>query len=151
MIFSPLKYVDCNESNSKINSDSSAVGPAAPRNADEVSETRGFDPRLWPGRVSFRLTSVTPRGLSQDADVINKVAYSTAGITVATYLLPQFASAADEVATLAAVHSTSILVVHLENCFLLKGEPLVVQAGWAALLAIFTMSIAIVVWGRSGL
>ena len=32
-----------------------------------------------------------------------------------------------------------------------EGEPLIVQAGWASLCAIFPFSLAMVVWGRSGL
>mmetsp|Transcript_29151 Transcript_29151/g.82197 ORF Transcript_29151/g.82197 Transcript_29151/m.82197 type:complete len:104 (-) Transcript_29151:221-532(-) len=31
------------------------------------------------------------------------------------------------------------------------GEPLVVQVGWAALMVVFTFSLSLVVWGRSGL
>eukprot|EP00210_Caulerpa_lentillifera_P004985 g4759.t1 len=62
-----------------------------------------------------------------------KLMTSTVAITVANCVLPQLASAAQEVIQLA------------------EGEPLIVQAGWAALAASFTMSIAIVVWGRSGL
>lgn len=32
-----------------------------------------------------------------------------------------------------------------------EGEPLIVQLGWASLCATFSFSLAMVVWGRSGL
>ena len=34
---------------------------------------------------------------------------------------------------------------------ILQGEPALVQVGWAATCAIFTFSLSLVVWGRSGL
>lgn len=33
----------------------------------------------------------------------------------------------------------------------MQGEPALVQVGWAATCAIFTFSLSLVVWGRSGL
>ena len=33
----------------------------------------------------------------------------------------------------------------------LQGEPLIVQLGWAATAVMFTFSLSLVVWGRSGL
>lgn len=32
-----------------------------------------------------------------------------------------------------------------------QGEPLLVQVGWAATAMVFTFSLSLVVWGRSGL
>jgi hypothetical protein len=32
-----------------------------------------------------------------------------------------------------------------------QGEPLIVQVGWAALCVMFSFSLSLVVWGRSGL
>ncbi len=32
-----------------------------------------------------------------------------------------------------------------------QGEPLLVQVGWAATAVVFTFSLSLVVWGRSGL
>ena len=32
-----------------------------------------------------------------------------------------------------------------------EGEPLLVQVGWGAVLATFSLSLSYVVWGRSGL
>ena len=32
-----------------------------------------------------------------------------------------------------------------------QGEPLIVQVGWAGLMVMFTFSLSLVVWGRSGL
>jgi cytochrome b6-f complex subunit 8 len=34
---------------------------------------------------------------------------------------------------------------------MLQGEPLIVQLGWAATCVMFTFSISMVVWGRSGM
>eukprot|EP00210_Caulerpa_lentillifera_P009649 g9205.t1 len=81
--------------------------------------------------LSRRLSTTTHASLKEIQN--EKVMISTAAITAAACVLPQIASAAQEVIQLA------------------EGEPLIVQAGWAALAASFTMSIAIVVWGRSGL
>jgi len=64
---------------------------------------------------------------------LEKVLLSTVVLPGTTWVLPELTNAAQEVLQLA------------------EGEPLIVQAGWAALAASFTMSIAIVVWGRSGL
>jgi len=33
----------------------------------------------------------------------------------------------------------------------LQGEPLIVQLGWAATAVMFSFSLSLVVWGRSGL
>jgi cytochrome b6-f complex subunit 8 len=35
--------------------------------------------------------------------------------------------------------------------FLPQGEPFIVQVGWAALCVMFSFSLSLVVWGRSGL
>ena len=43
--------------------------------------------------------------------------------------------------------SNAILSAYLN----LQGEPLVVQVGWAALCVVFSFSLSLVVWGRSGL
>merc|ERR1712187_1079980 len=39
----------------------------------------------------------------------------------------------------------------IELVQLSEGEPLIVQLAWAATCAIFTLSLSLVVWGRSGL
>merc|ERR1712039_1102345 len=39
----------------------------------------------------------------------------------------------------------------IELVQLTEGEPLIVQLAWAATCAIFTLSLSLVVWGRSGL
>ena len=36
-------------------------------------------------------------------------------------------------------------------CLATQGEPLLVQVGWAATAMVFTFSLSLVVWGRSGL
>lgn len=33
----------------------------------------------------------------------------------------------------------------------MQGEPFIVQVGWAALCVMFSFSLSLVVWGRSGL
>ena len=43
-----------------------------------------------------------------------------------------------------------IALIQLTFVFL-QGEPALVQVGWAATCAIFTFSLSLVVWGRSGL
>lgn len=47
---------------------------------------------------------------------------------------------------------------HLDPCsarspplLCLQGEPLIVQLGWAATAVMFSFSLSLVVWGRSGL
>ncbi len=35
--------------------------------------------------------------------------------------------------------------------YLLQGEPFIVQVGWAAVCVMFSFSLSLVVWGRSGM
>jgi len=44
-----------------------------------------------------------------------------------------------------------IALTQADICHPLQGEPALVQVGWAATCAIFTFSLSLVVWGRSGL
>lgn len=37
------------------------------------------------------------------------------------------------------------------HAYFLQGEPLIVNIGWAATCVMFTFSLSLVVWGRSGL
>ena len=60
------------------------------------------------------------------------VAFAGAASAAAAVLAPA-AQAAQEVAVLGA------------------GEPALVQIGWGALMSAFSFSLALVVWGRSGL
>ena len=46
-------------------------------------------------------------------------------------------------------HASPLAVLH-QFCWL-QGEPFIVQLGWAATAAVFSFSLALVVWGRSGL
>lgn len=39
----------------------------------------------------------------------------------------------------------------LNTWLLVQGEPFIVNVGWASLCAVFTFSLSLVVWGRSGL
>lgn len=77
------------------------------------------------------------------------MAATVTSLTAFACLLPQMANAAQEIAVLAEVRQNKPSPGKI--IFVIQGEPLIVQAGWAALAASFTMSIAIVVWGRSGL
>lgn len=46
---------------------------------------------------------------------------------------------------------THLTSIRLSPCFALQGEPFIVQVGWAALCVMFSFSLSLVVWGRSGL
>ncbi len=50
-----------------------------------------------------------------------------------------------------ATLSLMIALTQADICHPLQGEPALVQVGWAATCAIFTFSLSLVVWGRSGL
>lgn len=39
----------------------------------------------------------------------------------------------------------------LTRAVLLQGEPVIVQVGWAAVCVMFSFSLSLVVWGRSGM
>eukprot|EP01025_Chloroclados_australasicus_P025119 TRINITY_DN250_c0_g1_i2.p2 TRINITY_DN250_c0_g1~~TRINITY_DN250_c0_g1_i2.p2 ORF type:complete len:103 (+),score=23.25 TRINITY_DN250_c0_g1_i2:127-435(+) len=59
----------------------------------------------------------------------------------------------------AAVAGLSALAISLapaaqaaqEAMMMAEGEPAIVQIGWAAVCVVFTFSLSLVVWGRSGL
>ncbi|GMH43843.1 hypothetical protein BSKO_11777 [Bryopsis sp. KO-2023] len=87
-------------------------------------------------RVTPRLAVRSRTSVAVRASAENKaanVATAAAGVSAAAMLLPQAASAAQEVMVLA------------------EGEPFIVTLGWSALAVSFSMSLAFVVWGRSGL
>lgn len=52
---------------------------------------------------------------------------------------------------LTAVATTPAAQAAQEAMMVAEGEPLIVQVGWAACAAMFTFSLSLVVWGRSGL
>lgn len=52
---------------------------------------------------------------------------------------------------LTAVATTPAAQAAQEAMMVAEGEPLIVQLGWAATAAMFTFSLSLVVWGRSGL
>jgi len=61
------------------------------------------------------------------------VAAAAAGVSALTFALAPAAQAAQEAFIMA------------------EGEPAIVQVGWAALCVMFSFSLSLVVWGRSGL
>lgn len=65
---------------------------------------------------------------------MQKVAVGTAALSAVTALATTPAAQAAQEAMMVA-----------------EGEPLIVQVGWAACAAMFTFSLSLVVWGRSGL
>ncbi|KAL3161548.1 hypothetical protein ABBQ32_010415 [Trebouxia sp. C0010 RCD-2024] len=62
----------------------------------------------------------------------------------------QVAAAATALSTLAVAVAPAAQAAQ-EAFQLADGEPALVQVGWAATCAIFTFSLSLVVWGRSGL
>mmetsp|Transcript_3975 Transcript_3975/g.11428 ORF Transcript_3975/g.11428 Transcript_3975/m.11428 type:complete len:109 (-) Transcript_3975:45-371(-) len=52
---------------------------------------------------------------------------------------------------LTAVATTPAAQAATEAMMMAEGEPAIVQVGWAACAAMFTFSLSLVVWGRSGL
>lgn len=64
---------------------------------------------------------------------LEKRVAAVSAVSAAAVALAPAANAAQELAVVAA------------------GEPLIVNVGWAALCCSFSMSLALVVWGRSGL
>lgn len=73
-------------------------------------------------------------GLKIDHVRVQKVAVGTAALSALT-----------------AVATTPAAQAAQEAMMVAEGEPLIVQVGWAATAAIFTFSLSLVVWGRSGL
>lgn len=51
----------------------------------------------------------------------------------------------------AAMHSADRRSAHAAAAAAVQGEPLIVQVGWAATAVMFSFSLSLVVWGRSGL
>ncbi|DBA79593.1 hypothetical protein WJX77_011003 [Trebouxia sp. C0004] len=62
----------------------------------------------------------------------------------------QVAAAATALSTLAIAVAPAAQAAQ-EAFLVAEGEPALVQVGWAATCAIFTFSLSLVVWGRSGL
>lgn len=52
---------------------------------------------------------------------------------------------------LTAVAATPAAQAAQEAMVMAEGEPAIVQVGWAATAVMFTFSLSLVVWGRSGL
>merc|ERR1712176_1631470 len=87
------------------------------------------------GRLSSRVTIKTRANATRRTEVskvVEKAALSSAVGAAATALAPA-AQAAQEFAQVA------------------EGEPLLISIGWGALMASFSFSLCLVVWGRSGL
>jgi len=65
----------------------------------------------------------------------------------------------DQVKVAAATASVSALAMAVaphaqaaqEAFMMAEGEPAIVQVGWAALCVMFSFSLSLVVWGRSGM
>ena len=68
------------------------------------------------------------------APVVQKVAAGTVALSALT-----------------AVATTPAAQAAQEAMMMAEGEPAIVQIGWAACAAMFTFSLSLVVWGRSGL
>ncbi|EFN53002.1 hypothetical protein CHLNCDRAFT_26122 [Chlorella variabilis] len=49
------------------------------------------------------------------------------------------------------MHSADRRSAHAAAAAAVQGEPLIVQVGWAATAVMFSFSLSLVVWGRSGL
>ncbi len=45
----------------------------------------------------------------------------------------------------------ALVSCELSAQFVAQGEPFIVQLGWAATCVVFSFSLSLVVWGRSGL
>lgn len=60
------------------------------------------------------------------------------------------ASAAVAAAAVDALHAPAVQAA-VELAQVAEGEPVIVQLGWAGLMAVFSFSLSLVVWGRSGL
>ncbi|KAG1678892.1 hypothetical protein FOA52_003560 [Chlamydomonas sp. UWO 241] len=77
--------------------------------------------------------------------------------TVGRKSLRVVASAQSQKVAAAAAFSTFALAVApaaqaaQEAMMVAEGEPVIVQVGWAALCVMFSFSLSLVVWGRSGL
>merc|ERR1712176_1469859 len=87
------------------------------------------------GRLSSRVTIKTRANATRRTEVskvVEKAALSSAVGAAAIALAPA-AQAAQEFAQVA------------------EGEPLLISVGWGALMASFSFSLCLVVWGRSGL
>ncbi|WPT11705.1 Cytochrome b6-f complex subunit 8 [Picochlorum sp. SENEW3] len=78
--------------------------------------------------------SVVVRASANTNDMCQKVAVGTAALSALT-----------------AVATTPAAQAAQEAMMVAEGEPLIVQIGWAATAAMFTFSLSLVVWGRSGL
>ncbi|KAI8476063.1 MAG: PetN-domain-containing protein [Monoraphidium minutum] len=83
-----------------------------------------------PARASVR--PVVVRAAAQ-SDKVQMAAVAASAGTALALAVPQAAQAAQEALMLA------------------EGEPAIVQVGWAALCVMFSFSISLVVWGRSGM
>ncbi|KAI8472431.1 MAG: cytochrome b6-f complex subunit [Monoraphidium minutum] len=96
--------------------------------------TKAFSARVASKRVAPARAAVRPLAVRASAQN-NKAAVASvaAGASVLALAVPQAAQAAQEAFMMA------------------EGEPAIVQVGWAALCVMFSFSISLVVWGRSGM
>lgn len=87
---------------------------------------------------------------------------AAAALSAALVAIAPAAQAAQEAMMVAEVRACLRVVIHLwvflklyasryDTPFPLQGEPAIVQIGWAATAVMFTFSLSLVVWGRSGL
>ncbi len=67
------------------------------------------------------------------------------------YPVQKAAAGAVALSALTAVATTPAAQAATEAMMMAEGEPAIVQVGWAACAAMFTFSLSLVVWGRSGL
>lgn len=67
------------------------------------------------------------------------------------FLLQNVAMGTAALSLLTAVAATPAAQAAQEAMVMAEGEPAIVQVGWAATAVMFTFSLSLVVWGRSGL
>ena len=87
------------------------------------------------------------------------VVATAALLSAVTLAAAPAAQAAQEAFQLAEVKSLPLIMPESQNSFInkltqlmnIQGEPLIVQLGWSATAAVFSFSLALVVWGRSGM
>lgn len=73
------------------------------------------------------------------------------GILIESVHVQKVAVGTAALSALTAVATTPAAQAAQEAMMVAEGEPLIVQLGWAATAAMFTFSLSLVVWGRSGL
>ncbi|GAX80384.1 hypothetical protein CEUSTIGMA_g7823.t1 [Chlamydomonas eustigma] len=103
------------------------------------------------------MATVSSRVTSSRATTLRSLSKSTVPRVSARRTVKTFAQAQNEKIVSAAAISTLALAVApaaqaAQEAFMVaEGEPFIVQVGWAALCVMFSFSLSLVVWGRSGL